>query len=551
MAPLEVVLMEVIKAQVNLQLLAKAERLFTGTLDGRVIEILQNARRAGATTVHITNSPGQVTVQDNGRGITDFSALLDLGRSDWDQQLESSEDPAGVGLFCLAPREVCIRSGRKVVTFTEKIWRGEPVPVERTEEAISGTLIMFRDNPWIFEVVEKYAVFTGMQVMVDGRKCASEPFVSERAVPHPELGCRIEVREQTKLSQWHGQWKQNWHADIVLVNFHGQVVSFTYAPISEYLQYLVDLTGEPTGVRMMLPARTRLVENEALGLLQAAIEKEAFRYIQKRGTHQLKFQEYCRAKELGIELPQAEPAFTPGLLSGEPTEPVEVTMPADWPLAQCYRLSPACRAESEHNEANVHLLSALGKCEDPFIVVEISSDYDGYSWAKLPMVDRVEVLVGKELARQYLCCETLVAVESLQITVYTSDGRIFSSLVPMAVRGLPPDEGRQRWTTIDVLVTLAARAELAPSDIWFHLGGWSEDGDTYDTQLEGFEKELNLFWTDVMGPGEYLRLRLFECLAEFNLDWQAVSIEANGKVWLTYRDGTAQMLQPPQLSAGV
>ncbi len=223
------------------------------------------------------------------------------------------------------------------------------------------------------------------------------------------------MREQTKLSQWHGQWKQNWHADIVLVNFHGQVVSFTYAPVGEYLQYLVDLTGEPTGIRMMLPARTRLVENEALRLLQAAIEQEAFRYIQRRGSHQLKFQEYCRARELGIELPEAQPAFTPRLLSGEPTEPVEVTKPDDWPLAKCYRLSPACREEDEHNEANVHLLSALGQGENPFIVVEISPDYDGYSWAKLPLVDRVEVLVGKELARQYLCCETLIAVESLQI----------------------------------------------------------------------------------------------------------------------------------------
>ncbi len=78
--------MEVIKAQVNPQLLAKAERLFTGTLDGRIIEILQNARRAGATAVQVTNSAGQVTVQDNGRGIADFSALLDLGRSEWNEK---------------------------------------------------------------------------------------------------------------------------------------------------------------------------------------------------------------------------------------------------------------------------------------------------------------------------------------------------------------------------------------------------------------------------------------------------------------------------------
>jgi hypothetical protein len=308
---MEVIDMAVIQAQVNPRLLSKANRLFTGTLDGRIIEILQNARRAGATQVHIANHDGYVTVADDGRGIRDFSALLDLGRSGWDQDLENAEDPAGVGVFCLAPREVCIASGDKKVLIQDKGWTGEPVQVDATDEFVKGTTLVFQDNPWLFEMVEKHAVFTGLKVIVDGRECASEPFVSEQAIPYPELGCRIEVRERTRLSQWHGQWKQNWHADIVLVNFHGQVVSFTYAPVSEYLQYLVDLTGEPTGIRMMLPARTQLVENEALGLLKAAIERQAFQYIQRRGSHQLKYKEYLRAKELGIELPEAQPAFRP------------------------------------------------------------------------------------------------------------------------------------------------------------------------------------------------------------------------------------------------
>jgi hypothetical protein len=51
-----------------------------------------------------------------------------------------------------------------------------------------------------------------------------------------------------------------------------------------------------------------------------------------------------------------------------------------------------------------------------------------------------------------------------------------------------------------------------------------------------------------MGPGEYLRSRLLDCLREFNLDWQNISIESSGKVWISYRDGTAKMLQPPELA---
>ena len=60
-----------IQATVNTRLLSKAQRLFTGTLHGRIIEILQNARRAGATEVKITNDNGQVTVTDNGKGIAE------------------------------------------------------------------------------------------------------------------------------------------------------------------------------------------------------------------------------------------------------------------------------------------------------------------------------------------------------------------------------------------------------------------------------------------------------------------------------------------------
>ena len=101
--------MKTIKARVNRRLLEKADRLFKGTLAGRVIEILQNARRAGATQVDITNEEGWVMVRDNGEGIEDFSKLLDMGGSDWGEGVERSEDPAGVGLFCLAPRMVAIR----------------------------------------------------------------------------------------------------------------------------------------------------------------------------------------------------------------------------------------------------------------------------------------------------------------------------------------------------------------------------------------------------------------------------------------------------------
>jgi hypothetical protein len=535
--------METIQARVNPRLLSKAERLFTGTLDGRVIEILQNARRAGATEVHIVN--------EDGRGIADFSALLDLGRSGWDESLEQVEDPAGVGIFCLAPPEVSIGSGDQKVVIAGKGWTGESVRVQPADPPIQGTELVFQDTAWLFETVAMHAVFMALKVTVDGRLCVSEPFITlQVAVRHPALGCKIEVRERAGLGQWHGRWKHNYYTDNVLVNFHGQVVPFTYTPAGEHLQFLVDLTGEPTGIRLMLPARTRLVENEAFEMLKAVIEKEAYTYIQKRGSHTLRFSEYCRAKELGIELPEAEPVYQVGLFIDEPVEPVPVVMPKSFPLEKCYRLAPACRDADDPNEANAHLLSALGKFKAPFIVVDISAIYDGYSWVALPVVKRTKLTVGRELAREPMCSEILVVVESLQITAYTSDARVYSSSsVPMAVRRHPKAARRDSWCTLEVLVTLEARERLDASDIWYHLGGYSEDGDTYSTQLADFEDQLNLFWAGILGPGEYIRQRLLECIGGFGIKWKQISIESSGKVWITYKDGSAQMLQPPELSS--
>ena len=131
--------MKTIRAKVNKKLLAKADRLFTGTLGGRAAEILQNARRAGATRVEVTNADGWVTVKDNGKGVEDFAKLLDLGGSDWDERTEQSEDPAGVGLFCLAPRELNIRSRGHGVRIEAEGWHGRPVEIEEDDDPIEGT----------------------------------------------------------------------------------------------------------------------------------------------------------------------------------------------------------------------------------------------------------------------------------------------------------------------------------------------------------------------------------------------------------------------------
>ena len=156
------------------------------------------------------------------------------------------------------------------------------------------------------------------------------------------------------------------------------------------------------------------------------------------------FAEYRRAAELGVMLPEAEPVFTVGLLSGDTPEPIEVTMPKDFPLARCYRFNENHRS-CETDEANAHLLAATGRFNEPFVPVTISRSYDGYSWADLSTIGKVEVTLGKELGRQGIWRETLVAVESLKIAVHTSDKKVFTSDVCMAVLEEPAKERNWRY----------------------------------------------------------------------------------------------------------
>jgi len=206
-------------------------------------------------------------------------------------------------------------------------------------------------------------------------------------------------------------------------------------------------------------------------------------------------------------------------------------------------LNKDCNGINETNEANVHLLAALGKCKEPFVPVTISHSYDGYSWANLPVVSSVEVTVGKELGHVGIFSETLVAVDSLQITVHASDENVFKSNVLMAVLEEPEED--RNWYYMNVYVTLGAREQLSPTDIWFHLGGWNDDGDTYDTQLHYIEQDLDQFWATIIGPAEHLRSKIRKCLFGIVKDWKKIIFEEDETLTIICKDGTEKVYESP------
>jgi len=116
----------------------------------------------------------------------------------WQNNRTPAERPAGRGTK---------------VTITKDGWTSAPTEVIADPQPVrKGTILRFQDEPWESSMVDINAVFSGMQVTVDSKRCPKLPFESETATHHPKLGCRIEVLESGQLNQWHNACRrEGWY----------------------------------------------------------------------------------------------------------------------------------------------------------------------------------------------------------------------------------------------------------------------------------------------------------------------------------------------------
>lgn len=96
-------------------------------------ELMQNARRAGASWVEFTmDSDGRLTAADNGRGVECFEKMLRLAETGWDEDTQKAETPFGEGFFSAiyAAKAISIASRGKKISFdTDLALQGQPVDV--------------------------------------------------------------------------------------------------------------------------------------------------------------------------------------------------------------------------------------------------------------------------------------------------------------------------------------------------------------------------------------------------------------------------------------
>jgi len=105
-----------------------------------VTELLQNARRAGATRIDITHDTAtkRLCVRDDGHGIADFQKLLTFNESGWDEATTDQERPFGIGFSkCLYAASRCIVASVSKSTRWPRHpsrWSRWPTPKRRSPE---------------------------------------------------------------------------------------------------------------------------------------------------------------------------------------------------------------------------------------------------------------------------------------------------------------------------------------------------------------------------------------------------------------------------------
>ena len=314
-----------IRARIAEEAIAKVMQFFDGTLAQALHEILQNARRSGATSVAITRdlANGRITVSDDGRGIGDPRTLLAFGRSGWPKDLRSAEHPAGMGIFSLARRSPRIRS-RVAGRAAWRVQLGEDHFVGRAPAAVAadpgwdrdhGTDVTFSvlptDTGWTPGVIEDAVRHYPIPVTVNGRTPEQSDFLKDAAWTETWRGLRVGVFHSANPT-----WATPG------INFHGLHVAFPDLPQVHALPgadadaprtwwTLADVADCPD-LELTLPARTAIVQTPFAAELVSEATRIIYRAIAAAGRAlRLGYETRTRAAAAGIALPADPRHLTP------------------------------------------------------------------------------------------------------------------------------------------------------------------------------------------------------------------------------------------------
>jgi len=321
---------KVITAAVHPRILEKTDRLFTNDDESVFVELIQNARRAGATSIEVTieeSGSGQagctVTIHDNGQGIADFQELLTLGGSGWPDDTQAREDPAGMGFFSLCRSQVEVASGHQWAKISPAVFSGKEVAeVQPTSEFIAGTRLRFNRNSSkqsLEAALRRATEFCPVTVALG--ECALPQHDFLEGALYREMIEGIEVGfAPTFTNAYHSYGDTNWNfygarLKHTLESISGYLPPDTLCPLSLQVRCNVFETGK---VKLQLPDRRAIIEDEFFKEFQRKVRAAGYRFLKTQSHHTLPFRNWQEAGELGVTLPEA--AFLLTTWHAEPSD---------------------------------------------------------------------------------------------------------------------------------------------------------------------------------------------------------------------------------------
>ena len=314
-----------IHATIHEEAINKVAGFFNATAKDILNELLQNSRRSGATQVDITTQNDQVTVTDNGAGISDPAALLAFGQTGWDDETTQGEHPAGMGLYALArSKQVRIRSQSQdgttwQVDLTPDHFVGKlDAPVERliSNTNTPGTTITFTSSNEPEQTILDAAGHYPLPVRLNGTLVEQNDFLHNAIHIEVWEGIRIGVyltypsanMSRTNFLPYHS-------LNMSRMNFHGIIVHEPRLPkisgIRTQWFARADVLKCPH-LELTLPARREVIENRFMANLRTACRKAIYRAMTLQPEPvDVSKKTQQEAAGMGISLPDAAPVLKP------------------------------------------------------------------------------------------------------------------------------------------------------------------------------------------------------------------------------------------------
>lgn len=244
--------------------ISKVTRLFNNTAFDVINELFQNARRAGAQCVSVSiQTSGADTflhVVDDGHGIADPASIVTLGRSGWSDETRRAEDPAGMGVFSLAGRNVIIRSYSRpdrqgwMAHIPATAWEtSRPIAITSDPIACGTAITVCVPGEWVRTLrddITRAAKHYPVAVLLDGEALPYEDWLADADHVEEWNGTRIGVFRKNP-----SHYSSRDHR----LNFHGVTIPCALPFVQEvdrggHWIAKVDIFDAPQ-IQLVLPAR--------------------------------------------------------------------------------------------------------------------------------------------------------------------------------------------------------------------------------------------------------------------------------------------------------